>query len=75
MYAGIKEATGPCATKSDPLESKSGEPIIDQRQQMERWVEHYLELYATQNIVSDTALNAIPDLPVLDELDTQPTEE
>ncbi len=42
---------------------------------MERWVEYYLELYVTQNIVSDTALNAIPDLPVLDELDAEPTEE
>ena len=42
---------------------------------MERWVEHYLELYATQNVVSDTALNTIPDLPVLDALDIEPTEE
>ncbi len=39
--AGIKEATGPCVTKSTPLKSKSGEPITDQQQQMERWVEHY----------------------------------
>ncbi len=38
-------------------------------------MEHYLELYATQNAVSDTAINAIPDLPVLDELDADPTEE
>ncbi len=75
LYAGIKEATGPCATKSVPLKNKSGEPITDHRQQMEDWVEHYLELYATQKIVSDTALNAIPELPVLDELDTEPTEE
>ena len=36
---------------------------------------NYLDPYATQNVVSDTALNAIPDLPVLDELDTEPTEE
>ncbi len=40
---------------------------------MQRWVEHYLELYATQNIVTDTDLDAIPDLPVLEELDTPPT--
>ncbi len=42
-------------------------PITDQRQRMERWVEHYLELYATQNVVSVMALN--------DELDAEPTEE
>ena len=75
MYAGIKEATGPCATKSVPLKTKTGEPITDQRQQMARWVEHYLELYATQNVVTDAALNAIEELPVLDELDAEPTEE
>ncbi len=75
IYAGIKEASGPCATKSVPLKIKSGEPITNQQQQMERWVEHYLELYPTQNVVSDTAFNAIPDLPALDKLDTEPTEE
>ncbi len=75
LYAGIKETTGPCATKSVPLKNKSGEPITNQRQQIEGWVEHYLELYAIQNVVSVTALNAIPELPVLDELDTEPTEE
>ena len=32
---------------------------------MERWVEHYLALYATQKVVSDTPLKAIL---VLDEL-------
>ena len=62
-------------TKSVPLKTKTGEPITDQRQQMAHWVEHYLELYATQNVVTDAALNAIEELPVLDELDAEPTEE
>ena len=75
MYAGIKEATGPSDTKSVPLKTKTGESITDQRQQMARWVEHYLELYATQNVVTEAALNAIEELPVLDELDAEPTEE
>ncbi len=66
---------GPGATKSVTLKSKSGECNTGQRQQMERWVEPYLERYATQNVVSNTALNAIPDLSVLDELDTEPFEE
>ena len=74
MYASIKEATGPSATKSVPLKTKTGEPITDPRQQMERWVEHYLELYTTQNVVTDAALNAIEELPVSDELDAEPTE-
>ena len=36
---------------------------------------HYLELYAKQTTVTDTALNAIPELPVMVELDSQPTME
>ena len=75
MYASIKEANGPCATKSICLKIKSGEPITDQRQQMERCFEHSLDFYATQNIMLDTALNAIPNLPVLNDFDAEPTEE
>ncbi|GAA6107071.1 uncharacterized protein LOC118407100 [Tachysurus ichikawai] len=73
MYEGIKKATGPNTSKIIPLKSKTGEVIKDQGKQLQRWVEHYLELYATQNVVTDTALDAIPDLPVMKELDTPPT--
>ena len=40
---------------------------------MRRWTEHYLELYATQNVVSDFALDSIPELPMLDQLDALPS--
>ena len=75
MYAGIKQATGPVATKSAPLKTKEGDIIIDKKKQMERWVEHYLELYSTQNVVTEAALNAIDQLPVMEELDEEPTVE
>ena len=42
---------------------------------MERWVEHYLELHSTQNVVTDAALDAICQLLVMQELDEQHTEE
>ena len=74
MYEGIKTATGPTRVKTAPLKSKSGETITDQSQQLQRWVKHYLELYAMQNIITDTALNALPSLPVMEELDDLPTE-
>ncbi|GAA6072584.1 RNA-directed DNA polymerase from mobile element jockey-like [Tachysurus ichikawai] len=73
MYEGIKKATVPLTSKIVPLKSKTGEVIKDQEKQLQRWVEHYLELYATQNVVTDTALDTIPDLPVMEELDTPPT--
>jgi hypothetical protein len=68
MYDGIKTVTGPPATKTAPLMSKTGEVITDQGKQLERWVEHYLELYATKNVVSVATLNALPNLTVMEEL-------
>ena len=75
MYEGIKKATGPAPSKSAPLKLKTGEVTTDQAKQLERWVEHYLDLYATQNVITDAAFAAIPDLPMMEELDTPPTEE
>ena len=74
-YEDIKKATGPAPSKSAPLKSKTGEVITDQAKQLERRVEHYLELYATQNVITDAALTAIPDLPVIEELGIPPREE
>ena len=73
MYEGIKTATGPTSIKTAPIKSKTGEVITDQSMQLQRWVEHYLELYSTQYIVTDTTLNALPGLPVIQELDNTPT--
>ena len=40
---------------------------------MERWVEHYSELYLRVNVVSEEALMAMESLPIMDELDSKPT--
>ena len=45
MYEGIKKACGPVIKRSAPLKTLTGEIITDKKQQMDRWVEHYLELY------------------------------
>ena len=75
MYENIKRATGPLTSKVAPLKSKSGEIIQDQAGQLKRWVEHYLELYSTVTTVSSTALDDIPDMPLMEELDVMPTQE
>ena len=75
MYEGIKQATGPLIKKTAPLKSKSGEVLNDRDKQMERWAEHYMELYATENSVSEEALNGVANLPVMEELDKEPTQE
>ena len=69
----IKTATGRTSVKTVPLKAKSDEVITDQSKQPQRWVEHYLELYSTQNIVTDAALEALVGLPVMEELDKMPT--
>ena len=40
---------------------------------MSRWVEHYLDIYSRENSVTQEALDSIEDLPVLEELDSEPT--
>ena len=75
MDYGIKKATGLSATKTALLKTKSGEVITYQSRQLEHWVEHYCELYATQNVVSDAALEALPHLTGMGWLDTMPTVE
>ena len=40
---------------------------------MERWVEHYSELYSTMNVISEEALMAMESLSIMDELDDEPT--
>ena len=73
MYKGIEKAAGPPTSKIARLNVKTDETISDPSQQLDRWVEHYLELYATQNEVSSSALDSIPDMPIMEELDLLPT--
>ena len=40
---------------------------------MERWVEHYQELYSNEDTVSEESLNSIKLMPVMVELDSEPT--
>ena len=75
MYDGIKTAMGPVQNKTAPLKSSNGEDITDKGQQMERWVEHYSDLYSRQNVVTSAALDASECLPTMEELDTEPTVE
>ena len=59
MYDEIKQALRRSQEKKTaPLNFATGEIIQDQAQQMERWVEHYPELSAKENMVSLEALNA-----------------
>ena len=55
------------------LKPATGDAIKDKSKHMERWVEHYSELYSRVNVVSDEALMAMDILSTKDELDSEPT--
>ncbi|XP_076052669.1 uncharacterized protein LOC143032099 [Oratosquilla oratoria] len=40
---------------------------------MDRWVEHYSELYSRENTVAPSALDATEPLAIMEELDAEPT--
>ena len=73
MYQKIKIATGKATQKTAPLKSKSSDIISDKPKQLERWVEHYLELYSHENKISQPALDALENLHVMKKLDAKPT--
>ena len=47
--------------------------ITDIAKQVERWGEHFSELFSTENVVVASALDAIEHLPIMEELDAIPT--
>ncbi|KAJ8375559.1 hypothetical protein SKAU_G00061390 [Synaphobranchus kaupii] len=75
MYDVIKKAIGPAQNKVAPLKSTTGEIINNRDKQMDSWAEHYSELYSRENSVSCSALDTIKRLPVMVELDGEPTTE
>ena len=75
VLAEKASVSGPTSTKTAPLKTNSGEVITGQRKQLQRWVEHYLELNATRKMVTNADLNALPSRPVMEELGNLLTKE
>ena len=42
-------------------------------QQMDKWMEHYSAFYSKENTVVTSALDAIEPLPIMEELNAEPT--
>ena len=59
MYDGIKKSVGPGVKKTSPLKSLTGEILTDRNKQIERWTEHYAELYSRETVVTATALDSV----------------
>ena len=52
MLNGMKITFGPSVTKIAPLKSATGFTITDRIKQMERWADHYQELYSRETMVT-----------------------
>ena len=65
MFDGIKKVPGLTVNKTPPLRSSTGEVITDRGHQLERWVEHYSDLYSRENTVSPSAFDAAECLPTM----------
>ena len=69
IYQGIKEAIGPTSKKTATLLSEDGRPISDPGKQLDRWADHFSTLYNKDVPVKLQAINALPLIPTLHELD------
>lgn len=75
LYKGIKEALGPKPRRIAPVLDANGQVLTDSSQQMTRWVQYFTDLYSRDAPVDMGAINSIPELPVLLDLDALPTTE
>ena len=75
MHSLMKPALGPTFTQLAKRKTEDGEQIIDQAEQLERWVECYSKLYV-QDLPEHPGMEAVlPSFVVYAELDKEPTKE
>lgn len=73
MYSGIRAALGPSSQTLGILQRKDGSNITDKAEKLDRWIEHYSELYNEDSNASLEKIQLINPAPVLNELDQEPT--
>jgi len=69
MYQGIKEAISPTSKKTATVLSEDGRPISDPGKQLDRWTDYFSSLYNKDVPVKLEAINALPLISTLHELD------
>jgi len=69
MYQDIKEAIGPTSKKTATVFSQDGRSISNPGKQLGRWPDHFSSLYNKDVRVKLEAINALPQISTLHELD------
>ncbi|XP_078612812.1 uncharacterized protein LOC144882704 [Branchiostoma floridae x Branchiostoma japonicum] len=73
-YEALKAVYGPSHQVTSPLRSADGKVLLtDKTSILNRWAEHFQNLFSIDRSVNDSALQRIPQQPMLEELDLVPT--
>ena len=74
FYEGLRAVYGPKSSGSAPIRSSDGKTLhTDKAAILTRWAEHFNTLLNRPSLMSEEALNAIPQRQVLKELDLPPS--
>ena len=72
MFEAIKTATGPVRQTTGILKKKDGSVIESTEQKLDRWIEHYSELYGSEGSADLSYIDNLPEKPTLQNLDNPP---
>ena len=73
FYEGIKSVTGPIRNNMCPIRDGDGTLLKDNEKILKRWAEYYSELLNSSHPVDESAIEELPQLPPVLELDDLPT--
>ena len=74
FYAGLRTIYGPSSKGSTPLYTADGETLVKNPDAiLSRWVEHFEGVLNQISVISDEAIAQLPQSPVHECLDEQPT--
>lgn len=76
FYESLKAVYGPSYQVVSPLRSTDGQVLLtDKSSILNRWAEHFQNLFSADRTVNDSAIQRIPKQPLIGELDVAPTPE
>ena len=73
FFNALKEVYGPTAPARSPLRSADGCLLTDDGAVMDRWREHFQELFNRPSLADPDVVTRIPQHPVVNEMDDPPT--
>ena len=74
FFTGIRAVCGPIDRTLAPVRAADGQMLSDKRAILQRWAEHFRSLFNTIRPTNPAFLNGIPQLPVLEDLASPPSE-